>query len=85
MNSFHVWVRPLGETCRVRVDGIRNAEWLLAKLAYGFVFKTAEPIKEDPHSSCCSFRVAYGSLVSYRGLEKLLAGLGEVVMMTDPA
>jgi hypothetical protein len=85
MNSFRVWIRPLGGTCRVRVEGIRNARWLLARLGHGFVFKTAEPISEEADSSCCSFRVAYSSQMSRRGLEKLLSGIPEVIFMMDPA
>ena len=38
MNVFRVWVRPLGGNCRVRVDGIRNAQWLLNRLGHSFVF-----------------------------------------------
>jgi hypothetical protein len=85
MNSFRVWIRPLGGTCRVRVEGIRNAQWLLARLGHGFVFKTAEPISEEADSSCCSFCVAYSSQMSRRGLEKLLGGIPEVIFMMDPA
>ncbi|MBN1591394.1 MAG: hypothetical protein JW888_17915 [Pirellulales bacterium] len=85
MNSFQVWIRPLGNTCRVRVDGVRNALWLLGRLGHLFVFKTAEPMNEEVDSSCCTFRVEYGSRISRGGLERLLGGIPEVVLMTDPA
>ena len=85
MNSFRVWIRPLGVTCRVRVEGIRNAQWLLARLGHGFAFKTAEPISEEADSSSCSFRVAYSSGMSRRGLERLLAAIPEVIFMMEPA
>ena len=85
MNSFHVWIRPLGNTCRVRVAGAKNAQWLLARLGRGFAFKTAEPMNEEDDSSCCTFRVAYGPQMSRRGLETLLAGIPEVDLMTEPA
>ena len=85
MNAFPVWVRPLGNNCRLRVDGIRNAQWLLEHLARSFVFKTSDPMDEEQGSSCCTFQVAYSSQMSRRGLEKLLAGIPEVDLMTEPA
>jgi hypothetical protein len=85
MNSFCVWIRPLGGTCRIRVDGLRNAKWLLNRLGHAFVFKTAEAIDEEDRGAHCSFRVAYNSQTSRRGLEKLLAAIPEVQLMTDPA
>ncbi|MBN1908484.1 MAG: hypothetical protein JW818_01985 [Pirellulales bacterium] len=85
MNSFHVWIRPLGSRCRVRVDGLQNAQWLLGQLGQLFVFKTAEPVNEESDSLCCSFLVQYDPQTSHRGLEKTLAGIPEVILMTDPA
>ena len=85
MNAFRVWVRPLGSNCRVRVDGIRNAQWLLNRLGHSFVFKTADPMNEEEGSSCCTFRVAHGSQTSRRGLERLLAAIPEVKLMRELA
>ena len=85
MNAFRVWIRPLGSNYRVRVDGSRNAQWLLDRLGQSFVFKTAEPMNEEKGSSCCTFGLPYGSQMSRRGLEKLLAAIPEVNLMADPA
>ena len=85
MNAFRVWLRPLGSACRVRVDGISNAEWLLDRLGHSFVFKTADPMNEEEGSSCCTFGLAYNSQMSRRGFERLLAAIPEVNLMTDPA
>ena len=85
MSAFRVWLRPLGGNCRVRVDGINNAQWLLNRLGHSFVFKTADPMNEEESSSCCTFRVAYDARMSRRGLERLLGAIPEVKMMTDPA
>lgn len=85
VNTFRVWIRPLGSACRVRVDGIKNTGWLLDRLGQAFVFKTSEPVSEDEASSCCNFRVAYSSQMSRRGLERLLAAIPEVNLMLDPA
>ena len=85
MNAFRVWIRSLGGNCRVRVDGLRNAQWLLNRLGRSFVFKTADPMNEEEGSSCCTFRLAYSSQMSRRGFERLLAAIPEVTLMTDPA
>ncbi|MBN2293603.1 MAG: hypothetical protein JXM70_14330 [Pirellulales bacterium] len=85
MNAFSVWIRPLGGNCRVRVDGIKNAQWLIDRLAKSFVFKTSEPMDKDRGSLSCTFRVAYSSQISHRGLEKLLAAIPEVNLMMEPA
>jgi len=85
MKAFRVWIRPLGGDCRIRVDGVSNARWLLDRLGHSFVFKTAEPLNEEPDSSVCSFHVAYSSQTTRRGLTKLLADIPEVTLMADPA
>jgi hypothetical protein len=69
----------------VRVDGIKNAKWLLDRLGRSFVFKTSEPINEEADSSCCTFRVMCGSQMSRRVLEKLLAAIPEVSVVAVPA
>jgi hypothetical protein len=85
MNPFQVWLRPLGGDCRVRVDGMRNAQWLLTRLSQSFVFKTSEGVHEDKDSSCCTFNLAYSSQVPRRMFERLLASIPEVMVMVDPA
>ena len=86
MSPFQVWLRPLGGDCRVRVDGMRNAQWLLTRLSQSFVFKTSEAMHEDHVSaSGCTFRIAYSSQVPRRAFERLLASIPEVTVMVDPA
>jgi hypothetical protein len=85
MNTFRVWIRPRDGTRRVRVDGMKNAMWLLTRLSQVFVFKTAEPVKEDEGSSCCTFRVADSSQISRHCFEKLLGAIPEVKLMLEPA
>ena len=83
MNEFRVWLRPLGSTCQLRVDGVRNAHWLLDRLGRSFVFKTAPPMDEEEGSSCCTFRVAYSSQISRRRVERLLAAIPEVSLIRE--
>ena len=85
MNKFSVWVRPSGSKCRLRVDGLGNARWLLDRLGRSFVFKTADPMNEEDGTSCCTFQVAYNYQMSPRRLEKLLGGIPEVRLMNKLA
>jgi hypothetical protein len=85
MNTFRVWIRPLGTVCRVRVEGVGNTEWLLDRLSESFVFKTSEPLTDVNGTSQRTFRVAYRPQMSRRTFEKLLAAIPEVSLMTDPA
>lgn len=85
MNTLQVWIRPLGADCRVRVDGMKSAEWLLQRLSHSFIFKTSEEVRQERGSGCCTFRVAYSSRVPRSVLEKLLAAIPGVRLMLDPA
>jgi hypothetical protein len=85
MSDFPVWVRPLGDFCRVRVEGVKNAEWLLRRLSDSFVFKTFEPFREVEGTSYCTFLVPYTPPLSRTAFHKLLAGIPEVRLMMEPA
>jgi hypothetical protein len=84
MNAFRVWLRPLGDFCRVRVDSIENARWLLGRLSQSFVFKTFEPFVETVGSSVCSFQVPYNPPLSRSKFERLLAAIPELRVSSDP-
>ncbi len=85
MNIFRVWIRPLGDDCRVRVEGLKNARWLLNRLSQSFVFKGSESIQDDEASSCSTFRVPYSSQNPRSRFERLLAVIPEVQLILDPA
>jgi hypothetical protein len=69
----------------VRVEGIRNAQWLLTRLSNSFVFKTCEPVNDDLATACSSFHVQYSSQVSRSMLEKVLAAIPEVTLVLESA
>jgi hypothetical protein len=85
MCGFQVWIRPLGSTSRVRVDGKENAIWLLDRLAQSFVFKNSEPVRDEGYTSFCSFQIAYSPQVSHTNIAKLLAAIPEVTLNIEPA
>jgi hypothetical protein len=85
MNTFRVWIRPLCGVCRVRVDGITNAMWLLTRLSRSFVFKSSEPMEDDEKAFSSTFHVPYGSQMSHFKFERLLADIPQVQLMPEPA
>ncbi|WP_339910561.1 hypothetical protein [Symmachiella dynata] len=84
MNVFPIWLRPLGDLYRVRVDTVEHAKWLLDQLSRSFVFKTAAPLVEAAETSACSFEVPLNPPMSRAKLERLLGAIPEVEMMMGP-
>ena len=85
MDRFQVSIHPMANGCRVRVEGIQNAKWLLNRLSQSFVFKSSEAIKEERGSSYSIFNVLYSSQISPSRFKKLLAFIPEVNLLLDPA
>lgn len=85
MTAFRVWIRPLGNCCRMRVDGRKNADWLLNRLSPFLVVQTSEPIRGEDNSSCCTFSVASASVRSCPTFDLMLASIPEVRLMWEPA
>jgi hypothetical protein len=85
MTGFRVWIQSLADDCRLRVDGMQNARWLLTRLARAFIFKSAKPITDDEGPSSCVFHLGYSSQMSRPTLEKALTAIPEVELLLDPA
>ena len=85
MKVFNVWISRVDGASGLRVDGLENAKWLLCRLSEFFVFKTSEPLHDVSDSSNYTFRVAHSSQMTGRRFEKLLAGIGEVKLLLEPA
>jgi hypothetical protein len=78
-----VWIRPLADACVVRVEGSERAKWLLTRRSRSFVFKTSEPLKEDYHSSRCTFRLAYSSTTRHQQIVRALENIPEIQILLD--
>jgi hypothetical protein len=85
MTGFRVWIRHVADDCRVRVDGMQNAKWLLARLGRSSVFKNAKPIDDEAGSSSCIFHLRCSSQMPRPTLERLLAAIPEVELLADTA
>jgi len=83
MIAFRVWVQSLASASRLRVEGIENARWLLGRLSQSFIFKSSEPIREDPDGFCCTFDLPYSSQTSRPIFMRLLAAIPEVTLLTE--
>jgi hypothetical protein len=75
----------LNSGCKVKVDGIKNARWLLDRLSQSFVFKSSEAMNEDEFFPACVFGVVYGWQMCHSVFKKLLSDMPEVDLMIDPA
>ena len=80
---FQVWLRPLGDKCRVRVECLAAAQWLLSYLetvtdakCHGFT--------GDPYGYH-TFNVPLTGDMTRSSLGKILQDLKEVEVMAPPA
>jgi hypothetical protein len=83
VKPMNVKIRRFGDTCRIRVECVDQARWLLDRLAQSFVFKTCEPILEAESPESCTFQVAYSSQISPARLDRLITAIPEVVLTSD--
>ena len=84
MNAFQVWLRPLGERCRLRVSGVQNAEWLLQRLGQSIALSNTEVSPEASEPEIFTFEVPCKEPKSRSRLESLLASIPEVKLMMRP-
>lgn len=85
MQTFQVWFRPLGDSCRIRVDGLENGRWLLSRLNDLAGFDICKSIGHEEPFGCYSFMVECKMMMTQSSLERLLAGIPEVELMCQPA
>lgn len=85
MTGFRVWIRSLADDCRVRVDGMQNARWLLTELGRSFIFKDAKSINDDDGPSACVFHLRYSPQMSRLTVERALAAIPELELIRETA
>jgi len=77
-----VWIRPMGPSCKISVDGTNNAEWLIQRLTdHGF--ESTEPVhsSDESHST---FRCLTKNDTETDSLERLLVNWPEVSLQLSP-
>lgn len=79
-----VWVRSLGNACRVRVEGVHNAEWLVDRLARTSALEGLDSVDLQPHGSICTFEIPNSIARTLASLETELAQMPGVELMLEP-
>ncbi len=83
MSSFRVWLGPIDDFCRVRVEGFANARWLLVRLSESFIFKTFDSDFVDDGGKFVSFLVPLNPPLSQRALARILSAIPEVTLLSE--
>lgn len=84
MNVFQVWIRQYADYCRVCVDGIENARWLLREMDGSFVFPRGDGIVQDARSTLCVFHVLYRWPLTRSQFVRRLAAIPVVNLTQEP-
>lgn len=84
MKRFHVWLRPLGAACRLRVEGKENAIWLRFQLSKSMGSTSVEMICQEDVAGNCTLMVHQNANTTRRKLEELLDSIPELVLMGQP-
>jgi hypothetical protein len=85
MSPFQVWLRPLGDSCRVRVDGIGNTRWLLDHLERHPAIRAIGKLDVMVDDTVCSFYIQFHSSLSLQSFGRLVREVPEVRVMLEPA
>ena len=80
-DAFEVWLRPLGDSCCIRIEGLENANWLRARLSQSF--KAMKEINVVEGSIYRSYRIDYSPSMTHSAFETILASIPTVRLMTD--
>ena len=83
MNRLQVWLRPLGSSYRVKVDGSDNAKWLCSRLQEQHV-ECMQPDNIEG-TEFWMFVATAPSPMPRLNLQETIAGMQEVQLMLDPA
>ena len=83
MNRLQVWLRPLGSSYRVKVDGSDNAKWLCRRLQEQDV-ECMQP-ENIAGTAFWVFVATVPSAIAHRKLPEIISGMPEVQLMLEPA
>jgi hypothetical protein len=82
--SIRVWVRSLGNSCRIRVESMENARWLLEHLAENHALPGLTQVEIQPTEDGCLFQISNTSQRTLATLEHSLRQIPEVELMLSP-
>lgn len=82
--SIRVWVRTLGNTCRVRVDKEEHLHWLVEQLSRDPEYTGLKKLDLDTAREKCLLHISYSESGSLARLEEALSQIRGVQLMTEP-
>ncbi len=85
MSPFHVWLRPLGNSCRVRVDGIGNTRWVLDHLERHPAIRAIGSLDVMVDDTVCSFCIPFHSTLSSQTFDRMIREVPEAQVMLELA
>lgn len=83
-NTIRVWVRSLGEDCRIRVESVETAQWLIDRLTERDALPGLEYLDLQPTATGCVFRIPNAPDRSLAALERVLSQIPAVHLMLEP-
>lgn len=83
-DPVRVWVRSLGDGCRVRVESHDDAQWLIEHLTASDALVGLEYIDVKPTESGCEFRIPISRDRTLATLESAIAQIPEAQLMLEP-
>lgn len=83
-NRVRVWVRALGQECRVRVESVETAKWLVDQLTERKALTGLQFIDMTPTEDGCKFPIPNGPQRTLQTLETALQTIPGVQLMLEP-
>ena len=83
-NPVRVWLRPLGQGCRIRVESVENAFWLLERLIETNRLVGLQQVQLNTSESECTFEIPTSSQRTRLTLENAMAGISGLRLMLEP-
>lgn len=83
-NPVRVWLRPLGQVCRIRVESVENAFWVLERLVEANRLVGLEGVQLNSTKSDCTFEIPISSERTRLTLETALAQIAGLQLMLEP-
>ena len=83
-NPIRVWLRPLGQGCRIRVETVENAFWLLGRLTETNRLVGLEHIQLSTTESECTFEIPTSSQRTRLTLESAMAQIPGLLLLLEP-
>lgn len=83
-DTIRVWVRSLGNSCRIRVEGLENTKSLVERLAQSPLMAGLESVDIEPHGSTATFHLPHSARWTLADLETEIAQIPGVRLMNEP-